>query len=409
VVVAVSVVEPLNTNTAQKIDKMPEAPTNIRGVKGRAMPDLNCSAPFAPYTINLERGFNLISIPVEDYRGMDVATLLPVGTLGAIGHEDFMYYNVYSFETCEGYWIYATTNTSMELCGIPVEECCYNLSRGWTLVGSPHAEVDIPGGLLSTYYWDTSSNAYAPPTNLQPGLGYWMLSSTDRYVCTENITEYDECCEMEFGYYQSLNFSSEDFCYFHPGVDGAEAIYFKTNGQVFEINGIIDGTQNYYYNLENWEIYYFDEMAGCYRHRPTFSGGISLVDSSVFCGGENYKVHYKSLTNYLNVHIKKSYLSTFFVYDWTHETGFDAHYDAIEENYPARNDIDFDIIRFNNEIVQFETGCEERVRGKYSVFNKSVDVEIDNSGREVTSTLYKKKFFFVWDLLNNFRRYDYRN
>lgn len=169
-----------------------------KGVMGMAT-TVNCTPPNIAYTIHLQRGWNLISVPVNDIRGNNVSTLLPVGVLGAWSYNAIThyYYTVTNFEPCVGYWIFAMNDTDIELCGDPIYECCYNLSKGWNLIGAPYPTSRVPSRNLSTYGY--SSGSYYATSSLNPGEGYLMSAIEPTYLCIGNETE-EECDITECTY-----------------------------------------------------------------------------------------------------------------------------------------------------------------------------------------------------------------
>ncbi len=138
-----------------------------------------------PDTIELEVGWNLVSLPV-----------LPAGVpADDVFHSDYgvFRYNPLSYmyefagEVCdgEGYWVYMDEETSFMSAGSPLSGYRRQIYRGWNLIGAIGTELatseiamEPPGGIIPPIFgWDGSG--YISADYILPGNGYWILSSFD--------------------------------------------------------------------------------------------------------------------------------------------------------------------------------------------------------------------------------------
>jgi hypothetical protein len=150
------------------------------------------------HTIQLQKNWNMISLPIEP-SDTDIADVLrPI---------DGMYTAVYSWNETEyeayipvggtsntltkliagrGYWVFMKDAGSLQVKG-KVAAKSVSLKANWNMVGyNSLAPMGATAALASTegrvtvvYAYDPDSNQYEAVTTLQPGRGYWMLATSD--------------------------------------------------------------------------------------------------------------------------------------------------------------------------------------------------------------------------------------
>lgn len=169
---------------------------------------IECRSEAAPFSLHLDAGWNLVSLPIEPddatvsaifaaarsdssdpsdaggpaavsdgRRGSPLAgqvwTWVPAGS----GH----YESVTRMHALRGYWVKVNEQTDITVAGAKVEASVV-LSRGWNMFGSAD-EVSMPAYSLlqgHTWWWDPVAGHYAgvgPTDKLVPGRGYWSFAT----------------------------------------------------------------------------------------------------------------------------------------------------------------------------------------------------------------------------------------
>jgi nitrogen fixation protein len=170
----------------------------------------NDGAGEGSFTINLKKGWNLISIPVVPRDGNITTLFSPImGNISIIweynssnGTNAWAYYTTMtdkyeqgtlrSVNERQGYWVRCTNDTAFTVTGYRPQSSNVTLKSGWNLIGNPTLDIRQP---LAAYpaekiVWQfNSSNASSPwsyhttvtdkykqgtLTELKPGYGYWV-------------------------------------------------------------------------------------------------------------------------------------------------------------------------------------------------------------------------------------------
>ncbi|MCD6418119.1 T9SS type A sorting domain-containing protein, partial [bacterium] len=142
---------------------------------------------YISYTIHIEDGWNLISLPVQPY-STNWRELFPTA-IAAYGYDPTVssYFSVSEMEVGRGYWILSIGEMDVNLTGVPVLSYTISCSAGWNLVASPLFPSGFPTGSIATspdgilmtplYFFD--GEFYSVATQLQPGEGYWAFLTED--------------------------------------------------------------------------------------------------------------------------------------------------------------------------------------------------------------------------------------
>jgi uncharacterized repeat protein (TIGR01451 family) len=150
------------------------------------------------YTLNLNRGWNLISVPIRPYDTSLSSVLAPVEGryLDVASWDSQWVYRSYAYgdwfgslstiEPGKGYWLNMREPASLTVSGETITEFNLTLHGGWNLIGWPSLEP-VPLNNLSVDYvdaatWDSQwiyrSYAYGDwfgsLSSLEPGKGYWL-------------------------------------------------------------------------------------------------------------------------------------------------------------------------------------------------------------------------------------------
>ncbi|MBT3378218.1 MAG: Ig-like domain-containing protein [Lentisphaerae bacterium] len=124
--------------------------------------------------LDLQAGWNLISIPVEPV-DPSVEAVFPLGSI----HTDAVYAwlpgeqrytTVTTVEPLVGYWVYCDAAVVVPVAGLPALGGTVELEPGWNLVGLPGDAVliDNPAVFFPAWSWDAAVQVYG---QLQPGDG----------------------------------------------------------------------------------------------------------------------------------------------------------------------------------------------------------------------------------------------
>lgn len=157
--------------------------------------------PPLTYTLNLRKGWNLISLPIvhRDNRITSIFTpaqLNNVKIMWGYNNGNWLYFTTRTgytpqfstFSELKGYYIYCYTPFSVQIIGHQgTGAISYSsLRNGWNVIGYPStSSMNIADVYLSSYitwklqngnwYFYANRTGYAPQfTILEPGLGYWV-------------------------------------------------------------------------------------------------------------------------------------------------------------------------------------------------------------------------------------------
>jgi len=150
----------------------------------------------ANFTLQLNSGWNLISIPVRPINKLVDAVFEQYGKIFTYNDGwDYAAYadgerfgNLDEVEVGRGYWIYVDEAKEINIEGKEVE-VNISLGRGWNLVGWPYPDEDLPGALSSiddewthvfTYENDwlyrvrSDGEEFGDLEAMEQGMGYWI-------------------------------------------------------------------------------------------------------------------------------------------------------------------------------------------------------------------------------------------
>jgi len=134
--------------------------------------------------ITLYRGWNLVSIPVENPSGSP-ESIFPGIFFGPLGYdaETRSFYLADHIESGRGYWVFSLSETQLPLIGLPVHHYEKRVYPGWNLMGATIDTVSLDetavseGSVISAFEYSPSTAGYYPSSILVPGKGYWMWIS----------------------------------------------------------------------------------------------------------------------------------------------------------------------------------------------------------------------------------------
>jgi len=128
------------------------------------------------FTLELNIGWNMVSIPVvpEDHSAASV--LSDVGFFQLVTWSGTGYVPATSFEAGKGYWLLVLEDVNVTVSGSPVYSLNLSLSTGWSMVGGTFEEVSAADVFPEFYQLVTwTGTGYIPATVFEPGKGYWAL------------------------------------------------------------------------------------------------------------------------------------------------------------------------------------------------------------------------------------------
>jgi hypothetical protein len=130
----------------------------------------------APFKLNLDKGWNLISFPGD--------VIEPSSPAGFFGTEITQILNANFktpdlFEIGEGYWVLAIKDTEREVKLIPKERYTRKIKRGWNMIGSVYGEACIPDGVIQLSRFNSTAKQNESASRIEWGMGYWALAIKD--------------------------------------------------------------------------------------------------------------------------------------------------------------------------------------------------------------------------------------
>ncbi len=137
---------------------------------------VSVTSPNTEVTIDLNSGWNMVSLPVvaEDMSAESI--LSEVGYYQLVTWSGTQYSEALEFEPGKGYWLLSLVEVSIQVSGTPVEQLSIDLTPGWNMIGGLNTESDAMETFPSYYQlyaWD--GGGYIESTVLEPSDGYWAL------------------------------------------------------------------------------------------------------------------------------------------------------------------------------------------------------------------------------------------
>jgi hypothetical protein len=152
--------------------------------------------PELTHTIQLQKNWNLISLPINP-SDTDIADVLaPINGLYAAVHayDGKEYESYYLSNTAEstlkkmeagrGYWIFMNQAASLQIKGTTAGKSI-TFGQDWNLVGynsttsmsATQALASTGGKVAALYSYNNATNTYEVAQTLQPGTGYWLYAT----------------------------------------------------------------------------------------------------------------------------------------------------------------------------------------------------------------------------------------
>jgi hypothetical protein len=143
-------------------------------------------------TINLNSGWNLISLPlIPDAGNGTVSVLFSGKPVDAIwGYSGGAPVNPTVMVDGQGYWVHMTAASTISYHGKvnpvpPQTPPYYTVAAGWNLIGfkstcARTASAYLAGAPSWVRIWGFANNAWVPVQSgdmMQPGLGYWLAAT----------------------------------------------------------------------------------------------------------------------------------------------------------------------------------------------------------------------------------------
>lgn len=149
------------------------------------------------FDLRLERGWNLVSLPIEPVDPDRLAVFGDTATRtatteparGMAGREVFTvadgkYVVATEIHQCVGYWVYADEPTVRIVPGRPFDFDMVEAKQGWNLFAVPWAHPVFSDPLIGSpfFLWDASRLRYQQATELLPGYAYWYYAPGDGFI-----------------------------------------------------------------------------------------------------------------------------------------------------------------------------------------------------------------------------------
>ncbi|MFP4460180.1 MAG: cohesin domain-containing protein [Candidatus Zixiibacteriota bacterium] len=136
--------------------------------------------------IEFEPGWNLVSLPLlPAISANEIFSFSPVDIFGYNAAER-RYYAIDDIAPGMGFWVFALSDTNINIAGYPLDSYQIVIERGWNIIGAPYSSylsddiATVPDGIIISgpYSYETGST-YIEASELLPGSGYWLLISED--------------------------------------------------------------------------------------------------------------------------------------------------------------------------------------------------------------------------------------
>lgn len=134
----------------------------------------------ATYQFPVSAGWNMISLPVtvNDRRK---SVVYPTATTPATAYEEGSgYVQRDTLRYGEGYWLKFPSDQQISITGTPRTSDTIHVTAGWNLIGSTTAPVmtgsiiQVPPGIVESYYYKYSQSGYYSSDAIDPGIGFWV-------------------------------------------------------------------------------------------------------------------------------------------------------------------------------------------------------------------------------------------
>ncbi len=137
---------------------------------------VSVESPNVTVTLELDAGWNMVSLPVMPEVPVSASVLSDVGFYQLVTWSGSGYVSATSFEEGRGYWLLVLQATNLTVTGTPLSEVNLTLSPGWSMVGGPYSAVQASEVFSSFYQLVTwSGTGYTMSSEFVPGMGYWVL------------------------------------------------------------------------------------------------------------------------------------------------------------------------------------------------------------------------------------------
>ena len=131
---------------------------------------------YAIFSLNLDAGWNMVSLPVIPDDLAVTAVLDGVEFYQLVTWSGSGYVSASSFEAGRGYWLLVLEEVNVTIFGDSIDQATFNLSPGWSMVGGPNSVVqasEVFPGFYQLVTW--TGSGYISATVFEPGKGYWAL------------------------------------------------------------------------------------------------------------------------------------------------------------------------------------------------------------------------------------------
>jgi len=139
--------------------------------------------------IRLLPGWSMVSVPVVPDDPAPTAVFAGAAAVYTWDPQAKSYVVPLAVVPEQGYWVYVTSDRTIQVTGAPVTEWQSQLLQGWNMVGSIYADSVLVQNLSdnpvnsivrnAVYRWDPVLKSYIASTAVEPGKGYWMTTVRD--------------------------------------------------------------------------------------------------------------------------------------------------------------------------------------------------------------------------------------
>ncbi|MBW9220023.1 S8 family serine peptidase [Methanothermococcus sp. SCGC AD-155-N22] len=145
------------------------------------------------FTLELERGWNMVSLPLtpdnssvyEIFKNITTLNNRPVVTWDP---DTYTFVPVDNIEPKRGYWVFTPSNINITVYGTPINDTRINLKAGWNMIGTVGLQ-NLNLSLIPNQVpqrppvtWNGSGYIFEPVTEIEPGKAAWVFVTQDTEV-----------------------------------------------------------------------------------------------------------------------------------------------------------------------------------------------------------------------------------
>jgi len=138
----------------------------------------------------VQQGWNMVSLPVT-MSDRSKTVVFPTSVSNAFAYTPGGYANRDTLDYGLGYWLKFPSSQALSLAGDFIALDTIDVAQGWNIIGSISVSVptgsivQIPGGIVTSQYFDYTGGTYTSASSIDPMRAYWVkVSQNGKLVLT---------------------------------------------------------------------------------------------------------------------------------------------------------------------------------------------------------------------------------